>query len=303
MRTRQSISAASQQTPAAAPAAPAPAPAGDLVAVCGRGPICTRGAATRSVVLVKNPENANDCDKETGRGCLVRVQAERLFAKAGWRTEWLALDGTATSFILHVPIGDGTTELEISGHLYHGQNTFDGTYKPGRAHVPRRVRADAFFVPMRVALDDAGGFAFEFHADAHGVPQLHVYCSAPWLAVGLVSRRDALLALRAYDAPKPRSARKWTALREHSGAVEFHGGSMGCVPVPENSETPSTYYGKLHAIDATCSTNFHTDLFVHVGRRSWTASASSSGAWPAPRPRRRRSRTCSLRTSATAWSG
>ena len=66
-----------------APAAAAPAPAGDLVTVCGRGPICARNAATRSPLLLKHPENSNDCDKETGRGCLVRVQAERLFAKAG----------------------------------------------------------------------------------------------------------------------------------------------------------------------------------------------------------------------------
>ena len=72
---------------AAAEAAPAPAAQlGDLVAVCGRGAICTRNAATRSPLLVKNPENANDCDKETGRGCLVRVQFERLCVKAGWRS-------------------------------------------------------------------------------------------------------------------------------------------------------------------------------------------------------------------------
>ena len=68
--------------------------------------------------------------------------------------------------------------------------------------------------------------------------------------------------------------------------VEVNAGSMGCVPVQENSETPSTYYGNLHAIDATCSTNFHADFFVHVGRRTSRASASSSGAWPAPSSRR-----------------
>ena len=130
--------AARQLAAAVAEAAPAPAAQlGDLVAVCGRGPICARNAATRSPLLVKNPENSNDCDKETGRGCLVRVQAERLFAKAGWRTTWLALDGASTSFVLHVPIGDGTTELDITGRFYHGQNTLNGTYKPGRAHVPR----------------------------------------------------------------------------------------------------------------------------------------------------------------------
>ena len=201
-----------------------------------------------------------------------------------------------------MPIGDGTTELDITGLFYHGQNTLKGTYKPGRAHVPRHTRPDAFFVPTRVAVDDAGGFVLEFHADARGVPQLHVYCAAPWMAVGLLSGRDALLALRAYDAPKPSGARKWTALTARSGGVEVNAGSMGCVPVPDNSETPSTYYGNLHAIDATCSSNFHADFFVHVGRRSSRATARSSGAWPATRPRRRRSWTCSLRTSATAWS-
>ena len=41
-------------------------------------------------------------------------------------------------------------------------------YKGKDGRDTRNRSCDRFFVPMRVAVDDAGGFELEFHLDAHG---------------------------------------------------------------------------------------------------------------------------------------